>query len=89
MDRQDLKNITRDFCLRKFVQLHQNDVISVRLWIERLKSQKDDFPVLFYKAQGTKEFVDTYDENDFVLIFMTKFQENQLLTFGSDKICID
>uniref|UniRef100_A0A6P7GTZ2 Uncharacterized protein LOC114346431 n=1 Tax=Diabrotica virgifera virgifera TaxID=50390 RepID=A0A6P7GTZ2_DIAVI len=90
LDRRDLRNITRDFSLKEYVQLHQNDVIiSIRLWVERLKFLKDEFSIIFYKEQSSDDLPNIFNTTDFALIFMTKFQEKQLKLFGADKICVD
>lgn len=57
--------------------------------------EKEKNPVLYFKEPGEPA---TYksgirhvelDSQDFCLIIMTPFQEEMLLKFGSDKICVD
>ncbi|VEN58512.1 unnamed protein product [Callosobruchus maculatus] len=38
LDRQDLRNIKREFSLESHIRLHENDAISVHLWTEKFKN---------------------------------------------------
>ncbi|KAJ8909974.1 hypothetical protein NQ315_008989 [Exocentrus adspersus] len=87
IDSQDLRNIKRQLSLHH-QQYHQNDVISVDLWVKHMKTIGDDCPVLYYKKQGVTDDSGDFDENDFFLTIMTSFQASLLLNFGNRKICI-
>lgn len=52
-----------------------------------MKCLGEDSPVLFYKEQGDP--YDSLKDEDFMLVIMTNFQQNQMLKFAHDKICID
>ena len=52
--KKDLINIEKAFGLWGH-QRHKDDATSISLWIEELKRQGGDHPVLFYKQQGQKE----------------------------------
>lgn len=84
-----MHNITRDYHIDYGTKRHQNDAISIKLWVEEMRKLGDDCPVLFYKEQGIKSDLDVLDINDFILIIMTPFQAQQLLKFGGEKLCVD
>ncbi|ERL91561.1 hypothetical protein D910_08891, partial [Dendroctonus ponderosae] len=86
IEKQDIHNIKRYFSIGYVTKRHQNDAVSVKLWVDAMNNMENS-PVLFYKEQGLEDAV--FDKNDFVLIIMTDFQANCLSKFGSNKICID
>lgn len=88
LTKRDLHNIKRDFCLAGSEKYHENDAVSVRIWVELMKKIGGDNPVVFYKDQGEKGIED-FKEEDFCLILMTKFQEKMLKEFGHEKLCVD
>lgn len=88
LERQDLCNISRDFNINYATRRHKNDAVSVELWVNEMKKEfKEDFPVLYYKAQDKYDIF--LEKKDFALIIMTKFQAKQIVKFGPNKICID
>lgn len=87
LDRKDMHNIIRDFNIKYATKRHQNDAISVKLWVEEMTKLGQDSPVLLYKGQN--ESGHNLDKEDFALILMTEFQAQQLAQFGKNKICID
>lgn len=89
IEKKDLNNIKRDFCIDRTYKLHDNDAISVRLLVQSLREKGNKETILFYKEVGESCSKGILETNDFVLIIMTEFQESQLLEFGSQKICID
>ena len=91
--KKDLISIEKAFGLRGH-QRHKDDATSISLWIEELKRQGGDHPVLFYKQQGQKESTigDNVglDVNDFALVLQTKLQAEMLRDCGHGKVvCID
>ncbi|CAG9817796.1 unnamed protein product [Phaedon cochleariae] len=89
LEKKDLHNIKRDFSISYSTKFHENDALSVKLWVEMMKEKKleNNCEVLYYKEQGQ---CDTFFEReDFILIIMTEYQEMELCLFGSEKICID
>jgi len=87
LDRQDLKNITRDFNIDYATKKHNNDAISVQLWVKDMQKLETECPVIYYKGQDQDDIY--LNKPDFALIIMTKFQQRQLKKFGTGKICID
>lgn len=91
--KKDLINIEKSFSLRGY-QRHTDDTTSVSLWIEELKRQGRDNPVLFYKPQGQKEAIigDNLGLNvdDFAIVIQTKLQAEMLCDCGNEKVvCVD
>jgi len=87
LDRQDLKNITRDFNISYATKKHNNDAISVQLWVKDMQKLETECPVIYYKGQDQDDIY--LNKADFALIIMTNFQQRQLKKFGPGKICID
>jgi len=51
--RGDLHNIKRRYNLvLQDRQLHKNDLNSVHIWVEQMKEQGENNPVVYYKRQG-------------------------------------
>ncbi|XP_046988402.1 uncharacterized protein LOC124594095 [Schistocerca americana] len=86
LEKKDLHNIKRDFDIGYATKKHENDAVSVKLWVEEMKRQSDN-PVLYFKQQ--KQVDPNFQDEDFILIIMTDFQDEQLLKYGEDKICVD
>ncbi|XP_046990382.1 uncharacterized protein LOC124595609 [Schistocerca americana] len=84
LEKKDLHNIKWDFDIGYATKKHENDAVSVKLWVEERQS---DNPVLYFKQQ--KEVYPNFQDEDFILIIMTDFQAEQLLKYGEDKICVD
>ncbi|KAH7944952.1 hypothetical protein HPB49_002782 [Dermacentor silvarum] len=90
LTRQDLYNIQRAFKINCNERLHNDDQTSVLLWVEKMKSQ-DDNPVLFFKQQGMADSAtvlqrrntDLLKDDDFMLVLMTKPQQELLQKLGS------
>ncbi|KAF2904488.1 hypothetical protein ILUMI_01691, partial [Ignelater luminosus] len=57
--KKDLHNIKRDFAIAYSTKRHENDALSIKLWVEEMKSQNYN-PILFYKEQGEILVVDDY-----------------------------
>uniref|UniRef100_A0A2S2NX01 ZSWIM1/3 RNaseH-like domain-containing protein n=1 Tax=Schizaphis graminum TaxID=13262 RepID=A0A2S2NX01_SCHGA len=90
LEKKDLHNIRRDFNITYSTKHHENDAVSVKLWVDRMKSKDDHSPILYFKPQGEIDLnVPHFIENDFCLIIMTQYQSEMLVQFGNDKICID
>nr|XP_054924610.1 uncharacterized protein LOC129383789 isoform X1 [Dermacentor andersoni]XP_054924614.1 uncharacterized protein LOC129383789 isoform X1 [Dermacentor andersoni]XP_054928924.1 uncharacterized protein LOC129385808 isoform X1 [Dermacentor andersoni]XP_054929020.1 uncharacterized protein LOC126536931 isoform X1 [Dermacentor andersoni] len=51
LSKQDLRKIMRDARVSKTERLHDNDYVSMQLWVERMHSEKEN-PLLFIKHQG-------------------------------------
>jgi len=92
LERKDLHNISRDFNIDYATKRHKNDAISIKLWVEEMKMLETQCPVLYYKSQDEDDWngeEGILSKHDFVLILMTKFQQETLQKFGRDKICVD
>ncbi|XP_025194303.1 uncharacterized protein LOC112593925 isoform X2 [Melanaphis sacchari] len=90
LEKKDIHNIKRDFNISYSTKKHQNDAISVDLWVKEMMKKGDESPVLYYKQQGINDnCVPCFTKNDFCLVIMTQFQSELLLKFGKDKVCLD
>lgn len=83
LEKKDLYNIKRDFSINCPTKLHKNDANSIDLWVNEINATKTNC-ILYYKKQGVQE--EGFAENDLILIFMTEFQQEQLMVYGGDKI---
>uniref|UniRef100_A0A6P7FSL1 Uncharacterized protein LOC114332217 n=1 Tax=Diabrotica virgifera virgifera TaxID=50390 RepID=A0A6P7FSL1_DIAVI len=87
LEQKDLHNIKRDFSIGYPMKRHENDAISVKLWVNEMEKDTVENPVLYFKQQGEEDV--RLNKEDFLLIIMTKFQKRELLKFGHKKVCID
>ena len=88
INRKDLQNIQKEFRLSDEEKLHENDAISVRLWVEKMADSEDN-PVLYFKEQGKRDNNSFLAISDFQIVLMSKFQLKMLKEFVNEKICID
>ena len=97
--RQDLRNIMRDFKLKRSEQTHDNDAISVDA-IVKSYSSKPNSPVILYKRQYESTIdigpddadVNSCANDDFLLALMNDAQCQMLQQYGSGDlsvVCID
>ncbi|XP_064465459.1 uncharacterized protein LOC135377038 [Ornithodoros turicata] len=94
--RQDLHNIMRDFKITYNEKLHENDYVSVALWVAKMKAEHHN-PVPFFKQQNEQDDPavlnrtqgELLDERYFLLVIMTPPQCQLLTALGTDRICID
>lgn len=92
LTRKDLNNIERAFSIRQ-EKRHSIDAVSVRLWVEEMKSTTDN-PVLFYKEQGCVEaevgINHGLGKDDFALVIQSSLQADLLRNCGNNKVvCAD
>ncbi|GFT99517.1 uncharacterized protein NPIL_110731 [Nephila pilipes] len=89
LTKKDLHNIEISFNLASNSVKHENDRVSVDMWVREMQNSENPC-ILFYKTQGsTCTQYSFLKENDFVLIIMTEAQGEILKKFSSDCICID
>ena len=88
-NRRDLKNIEREFQLHHHLRLHDNDAVSVDIWVKNMTKLGIESPVLKYKSQGMDTNDIGIESEDFILILMTPFQADSLKKFGSNIVCVD
>ncbi|GFT91592.1 uncharacterized protein NPIL_376591 [Nephila pilipes] len=89
LTKKDLHNIEKSFNLSSNSVKHENDGVSVDMWVREMQNSENPC-ILFYKTQGsTCTQYSFLRENDFVLIIMTEAQGEILKKFSSDCICID
>lgn len=87
LTKQDIANIKRSFKLDIVEGVkHSSDAISLDLWVLE-QQKKEDNPVLFYKQQNEKH--ENFQDEDFCLIVMNKYQKHMLISFGSNVIATD
>jgi len=90
LEKKDVHNIKRDYNITYSTKKHENDAVSVRLWVEEMKKKGNLNPVLYYKHQGSIDStVPHFTVNDFCLIIMTPLQSELFIKFGNDKVCVD
>jgi len=90
IEKKDIHNIKRDYNISYATKRHENDLISVNLWVKEMTAKGDESPIIYFKQQGNSDNnVQSFTKDDFCLIIMTQFQSELLLKFGNDKICID
>ena len=87
LTRQDLRNIGNAKGIFKKERRHENDLISVDLFVEESKILQQNSPVVFYKKQG--DFHQILSKDVFCLILISPEQKEMLSKFGENKICID
>lgn len=81
--KKNVHNIKRDYIITYFTKNHENDAVSVRLWVEEMKKKGDLNPVLYYKHQGSIDStVPHFTINDFCLIIMTPLQSELFKKIG-------
>ncbi|GFS88006.1 uncharacterized protein NPIL_428091, partial [Nephila pilipes] len=89
LTKKDLPNIEKSFNLSSNSVKHENDGVSVDMWVREMPNSENPC-ILFYKTQGSTCTQYLFlKENDFVLIIMTEAQGEILKKFSSDCICID
>lgn len=87
-NKHDLHNIMKEFNLVKS-RLCQNDLVSVNTWVQTQMALGDDNCVLGHKEQGVADPDRLLQEDDFVLIIMTKYQSDVLASYAKDKVLVD
>ena len=85
--RKDIANIERTFGLRR-AERHK-DATSVAVWVQGMMKSESN-PILLYKSQGSEPSQETpsLEKNDFILVLQTPLQEDMLINFGSNIICM-
>lgn len=90
LEKKDIYNIKRDYNITYSTKKHENDVISVNIWVKEMMAKGNESPVLYYKQQGDNDTnIPCLNKNDFCLIIMTQLQSELFLKFGKYKVCID
>ena len=90
LTKQDIYNLKRKLNL-KSIQKHTNDLTSVCVWVEELKSLPYN-PILNFNLQGDSSFQEITGSltcDTFLLAFQTEYQCNALHCFGNKIICMD
>ncbi|GFV95152.1 uncharacterized protein TNCV_1292701 [Trichonephila clavipes] len=86
LTKKDLHNIEKSFDLSSNSVKHENDGVSVDMWVREMQNS-ENLCILFYKAQGSSCLQHPFlKENDFVLIIMTEAQGEILKKFSSNCI---
>ncbi|GFQ66803.1 uncharacterized protein TNCT_611881 [Trichonephila clavata] len=89
LTKKDLHNIEKSFNLSSNAVKHENDGVSVDMWVREMQNSENPC-ILFYKTQGSSCIQHPFlKENYFVLIIMTEAQGEILKKFSSDCVCID
>lgn len=82
----DIYNIKRQYKLDKS-RLHENDAVSVDLWVQQQQLLGVDSSVIFYKPQGALH--ENLSPSDFLIVLMTPFQLEMAKKFINYKALID
>ncbi|GFV91184.1 MULE domain-containing protein [Trichonephila clavipes] len=86
LTKKDLHNIEKSFNLSSNSVKHENDGVSVDMWVREMQNSENPC-ILFYKTQGSSCIQHPFlKENDFVL---NEPQGEILKKFSSESICID
>ena len=86
--KQDIRNISKAYNTNGEINRHPIDSISVKSWVEEM--QKNGDTILYYKP--VDEICDKYPnlkKDEFVLIIMTKVQEEIMRKYAKNHTCID
>lgn len=69
-------NILRDYKINNnSIKQHENDFVSVQLWVEQMKKQKDGKnQILYFKHQGQEDSKSNWSKDYFFLVITTNFQ---------------
>ncbi|KAL5246013.1 hypothetical protein ACI65C_013421 [Semiaphis heraclei] len=85
--RADLHNIKQKYTITiQDGQLHKNDATIVDIWVEQMKQEGENNPVIYYKKQGEVDGNNILDLKDFCIILMDPSQMHMLKQFGHGKI---
>lgn len=85
---KDLQNIMREFKIIRSM-LCQNDFKSTVTWVKIQMALGEDSCVLCYKQQDTKDPTGLLQDDDFVLIIMTKYQRDIQVKLTAHKVLVD
>ena len=87
--KQDIHNVNNHYNIEGVVR-HSNDLTSVCVWVEEVKSHTYN-PILYFKPQGETQpdNMDNVGNDDFLLGIQTDFQRDMLVKYGGECICMD
>lgn len=55
LEKKDIHNIKRDFNIAYSTKRHENDAISVNIWVKEMMDKGNESPILYYKQQGEND----------------------------------
>ncbi|KAE9539610.1 hypothetical protein AGLY_004862 [Aphis glycines] len=55
IEKKYLHNIKRDYNISYNTKSHENDAVSVRLWVEDMKKKGENNPILYFEEQGEND----------------------------------
>jgi len=58
------------------------------MWVQEQMALGEDSPILYFKMQGCEKN-DDLKKDDFMIVLMTKYQQDVLSKYVIDKVCID
>ena len=87
-NKRDILNVKNELNFQN-IQKHQEDHVSVFLWINEIKKKQSFDPILLFKQQGLEDDRGIIGKDDFMLCIQTEFQLRMLKEFGSTGICMD
>lgn len=69
IEKKDIHNIKRDYNISYATKRHENDLISVNLWVKEMTAKGDESPIIYFKQQGNSDnIVQSFTKDDFCLI---------------------
>ncbi|XP_026464645.1 uncharacterized protein LOC113367234 [Ctenocephalides felis] len=87
ISKKDLWNIKKKV-IPSYTPKCKDDTVSVRMWLEEMRSD-NRFIIVFHKEVGPGTAKYGLQDEDYILIIMTKMQCRMLKKFGTDRVCID
>ena len=85
--RKDILNIGDSHKLLRPERYHEDDTISVHMFVKEMEELGDASPVAFFKAHG--EEAEHFEKDDFFLVLFSPSQVQLFEKFGTNKICVD
>lgn len=87
VSRTDIYNISRSFKIANKESLVENEATSISSWVENMEALGENCPVIFYKEKGAEHR--NLKVNDYMLVIMSKVQQQLLERCENRVICID
>ncbi|KAJ8969217.1 hypothetical protein NQ317_015267 [Molorchus minor] len=90
LTRKDINNIKMSYgIVSDDGKRNHNDAVSVDMFVEEEKLNKENNYILYYKKQGVIQENDLLKEEDFCIILLKNSQQLMLEKFGGNTIAID
>lgn len=87
LDKRDIYNITKEFKLEK--KFSSDDYLSTQLLVSEQMRLGESSPIIYFKNQGVDDSHGRLRRQDFLLVIMTKYQEEVISEYANDRVLID